>query len=302
MCGSAHTVKNGVRYGRQTYRCSDCGYQFRNDRLPSDETLWRLYQENKQTVSELAALFSVSPSTIKRRLRCVTGEWRQPPLKGAGFVHLDATYWGRNSGLLLAMDSRTGQVLYLLFIKHESASDYVGAVESIERRGYVIKGLVIDGTKSLFRLFGGRRIQMCQFHMRQIIRRYLRKNPRLLAARDLKALTDGLCQADEATFNHDFQAWKDKWRDTLERRTTCKDGKRRYRHRRLRSAMHSLEYYLPYLFTFRKEDCEGMPNTNNKIEGTFTDLKKNLNTHSGMSDTNRKRFVSRFFEALTRCS
>ena len=34
-----------------------------------------------------------------------------------------------------------------------------------------------------------------------------------------------------------------------------------------------------------------MPNTNNKIEGTFTDLKKNLNNHSGMSTKNRKRFI-----------
>ena len=42
-----------------------------------------------------------------------------------------------------------------------------------------------------------------------------------------------------------------------------------------------------------------MPNTNNKIEGTFTDLKKNLNNHSGMSQENRKRFISGFFLALT---
>jgi hypothetical protein len=41
-----------------------------------------------------------------------------------------------------------------------------------------------------------------------------------------------------------------------------------------------------------------MPNTNNKIEGTFTDLKKNLNNHSGLTRENRKRFISGFFLAL----
>lgn len=302
VCGSAHTMKNGVRNGRQTYRCADCGHQFRNGRLPCEETLWKLYQENKQTVNELAERFSVSPSTIKRRLRNVTGEWEQPPLGGSGFVHLDATYWGRNSGLLLAMDSRTGQVLYLSFIRHECANDYMEAVESIERRGYTIRGLVIDGTKSLFKLFAGRRIQMCQFHMMQIIRRYIRNSPRLLAARELKELVAGLCRSDRDTFSASFNAWKEKWRETIGYRVECKDGKRRYRHGRLRSAMHSLEYYLPFLFTFQEKDCCGMPNTNNKIEGTFTDLKKNLNTHSGMGEANRKRFVSRFFLALTRCS
>ena len=58
-------------------------------------------------------------------------------------------------------------------------------------------------------------------------------------------------------------------------------------------------FYLPYLFTYQREDCKGMPNTNNKIEGTFTDLKKKLNNHSGLTKENRKRFISGFFLALT---
>ena len=41
-----------------------------------------------------------------------------------------------------------------------------------------------------------------------------------------------------------------------------------------------------------------MPDTNNKIEGTFTDLKKNLNNHSGLTQENRKQFISGFFLAL----
>ncbi len=40
-----------------------------------------------------------------------------------------------------------------------------------------------------------------------------------------------------------------------------------------------------------------MPNTNNKLEGIFTDLKNNLNNHSGMTIKNRKRFICEFFLA-----
>ena len=29
VCGSSHTVKNGIRNGVQLYKCRDCGYQFR---------------------------------------------------------------------------------------------------------------------------------------------------------------------------------------------------------------------------------------------------------------------------------
>ena len=43
---------------------------------------------------------------------------------------------------------------------------------------------------------------------------------------------------------------------------------------------------------------DGMPNTNNKIEGTFTNLKKRLNVHSGMTEKSRKRLICGFFLAL----
>lgn len=69
-------------------------------------------------------------------------------------------------------------------------------------------------------------------------------------------------------------------------------------YRRLKSAVRSIDFYLPYLFTCQEEGCEGMPNTNNKLEGTFTDLKKSLNNHSGMNGENRKRFICGFFLAL----
>ena len=88
--------------------------------MPDDPHLWRLYQENKQTVRELSGLLGVSESTIKRRLRNVSIEWEQPRLSGGGFVHLDATYWGHNWGIMLALDDATGNVLYLEFIKSET--------------------------------------------------------------------------------------------------------------------------------------------------------------------------------------
>ena len=62
--------------------------------------------------------------------------------------------------------------------------------------------------------------------------------------------------------------------------------------------MHSIDFYMLYLFTYQRENCEGMPNTNNKIEVTFTDLKNNLNNHSGMTEKNRKWFIFGFFLAL----
>ena len=298
VCGGTHTVKNGKRRGVQTYLCKGCGYQFRNSLGLKRDTLWRSYQDGKQTISELAAAYGVSDSTIKRRLREIEKVWAQPPLDGSGYVHLDATYWGHNWGVMLAIDESSGMPLYMAFIAHERVQDYVDAVRSIEERGYTIKGIVIDGMKSLFSEFSAYKIQMCQYHMIQIVRRYLTLHPRLLAARELKALVDNIVNEDGPEFESKYLHWKSQWVEMLNRRSTLKSGKTQFTHRRLRSAMHSVDFYLPYLFTYQQPECNGMPNTNNKIEGTFTDLKKNLNNHSGMSKENRKRFISGFFLAL----
>lgn len=237
VCGSKHTIKYGVRNGIQTYKCADCGYRFRNSKLPSDLELWKMYQENKQTVAELSASLGTSPSTIKRRLRNIEIEWKQPLLTGHGFVHLDATYWGRNDGVLAALDSQTGKILYLAFIKHERVSDYQAAVTSIEERGYKIDGIIIDGLQSLFTQFAAYKIQMCQFHMKQIVKRYLTLNPRLLASRTLNDIMKNLTSMQKDNFIEKYNGWKETWKETLNKRSQLKNGKTRYRHRRLRSAV-----------------------------------------------------------------
>lgn len=298
VCGSTHTKKNGVRRCVQLYKCQDCGYQFRGRVEVSEGVLWNAYLQEKQTIRELSGRYGMSVSTIKRRLQGIRREWVQPSLSGEGFVHLDVTYWGRSFGVLLALDSQTGIPLYMAFVRSETVKDYVDAVSSMEERDYSIRGLIIDGKQSLFRTFSEYRVQMCQFHMQQIVRRYLTLSPRMLASRELKELVGRLHKADEADFKRDYQEWKEKWEDTIGHKSLHKDGKTHYTHQRLRAAMNSLNFYLPYLFTYQREDCKGMPNTNNKIEGTFTDLKKNLNNHSGLTIENRKRFISGFFLAL----
>ena len=267
----------------------------------TDDELWTLYQAKKQTIVEIAASSGKSPSTVKRRLRGIAIKWEQPHLDGmSGFVHLDVTYWGRNWGVLLALDDATCRPLYVAFVKHETVADYVQAVETITRMGYTVKGIVIDGMRSLFDMFRDTyRIQMCQFHMRSIVDRYLTKKPKLKAAVALKELMGRLTVLDRDGFEKEFVKWIEDWDHTLNRRTVSKrTGKSHYTHKRLRTARNSVAFFLPYLFTYKEKGCEGMPNTNNKVEGVFTDLKKNLNNHSGMGEDGRKRFISGFFLAL----
>lgn len=297
FCQSSQVKRNGLNHGVQLYKCKLCGRQFlgRYHRLSSVQ-VWSAYLEGKQTIIEVAQCHQVSESTIKRLLRKSTFEWEQPTLTGrSGFVHLDATYWGRNWGIVLAIDEATGDVLYLAFIKHETIQAFVDAIAAIVTAGYTIKGIIIDGKIELFTAFADYPIQMCQFHMIQIVKRYLTKNPKMNASKELMLLCRYMIKSCEVDFVRDYEAWKKRWHDFLNKRTTHKDGKTYYLHRRVRTLVHSIDFYLPYLFTFQKPECVGMPNTNNKIEGTFTDLKKNLNNHSGLTIDHRRQFIIAYF-------
>ena len=298
ICKSNKIVRNGTRNSVQLYKCNTCKCQFRNIQEISLIDLWDKYQNGKQTIKELSTIYKVSESTIKRLLQKIKKEWNQPPLKGSGFVHLDVTYWGHNFGVFLAIDSATGKVLYMAFVKNETIQDYKNAIESITERGYIIRGIIIDGKQHLFKIFSNYPIQMCQYHMIQIVKRYLTNNPKMHVSKELKELISRLTTIKKCDFENEYNSWKSKWEKTLNRRSLLKSGKTTYTHRRLRSAMNSIDFYLDFLFTYQKEECKGMPNTNNKIEGTFTDLKKNLHNHSGLSMENRKRFICGFFLAL----
>ena len=101
VCKSTNTIKFGKRKGVQTYKCKDCGYRFRNNTFPDKSTLWEEYQSNKQTVTELAARYGVSESTIKCLEVVVSIPWLCFSDCGDGYVHLDATYWGHNWGIMV---------------------------------------------------------------------------------------------------------------------------------------------------------------------------------------------------------
>lgn len=297
-CNSANVKKNGCRNKIQLYLCRDCGKQFRGGFKLSVQTIWNEYLEGKQTITEIAERYHVSTSTVQRMLRKHVLEWKQPDLWGyTGYVHLDATYWGHNWGVMLGIDDATGKVLYMAFVKHETTMSYKIAVEEIIIAGYHIRGIIIDGKQELFDAFQAFPIQMCQFHMLQIVRRYLTRNPKMNASRDLLDLFECMTYLDADLFWHEYKAWKNKYDAFLNKRTVHKDGKTYYLHRRIRTLVKSIEFYKPYLFTYQLPECEGMPNTNNKIEGTFTDLKKNLNNHSGLTTEHRRQFIIAYFLA-----
>lgn len=212
-------------------------------------------------------------------------------------VLMDTTYFGRKFGVMVFKDSISGQILCKQYVKTETNALYLFGVEEITRRGITIQSIICDGRKGLFQLFEGMPLQMCNFHQVAIIRRYLTKKPKMQASKELWELTLLLVHTDKESFTGGLQYWFSKWELFLNERKTAANGRKRYVHKKLRSAYRSLKTNLPYLFTWYDNMHLNMPNTTNAIDGHFADLKNKLRNHNGLSIARKKKFIDEFFKA-----
>lgn len=209
---------------------------------------------------------------------------------------MDTTYFGRNWGVVVLMNKADGKKLWRKYVKNEKLLDYQEGIDFIQAKDYQVSGLVCDGLKGIFKQFSQFPVQMCQRHQIDIVRRYLTRNPKLQAGKELYFLIKNITKLSKNEFVMLFEQWTEKWNDFLKERTEDElTGKSHFTHKKLRNAYLSIKNNLPYLFVFEK--VSGMPNTNNALEGSFTALKNHLRNHNGMSKENRKRFIDEFFKA-----
>jgi transposase-like protein len=211
---------------------------------------------------------------------------------------MNTTYWGWSFGVVVFKDFRTKKILWHKYIrKKETLSDYQEGVDWLANNDFLIEGLVCDGLRGMFQLFSVYPVQMCQFHQVSIVRRYLTKQPELKASKELLSVVKMMSHTDKESFSDLFLDWEMEWSNFLKERSfDKKTGKTRYTHKRLRSAYLSLKRNVKYLWTFSDFDKIGIPNTNNALEGTFTDLKTKLRNHNGLAQNRRKVFIDEYFK------
>ncbi len=175
---------------------------------------------------------------------------------------------------------------------HETIELYRKGKEYIEQHGFVITAVVLDGKPGVRRVFGDIPVQMCHFHQRQIINRYLTTKPKLLASKELRKIVSTLTKTNETTFTNSLSGWYETWRDFLNEKTIHPEtGRWYYTHKRVRSAYRSLRNNLPFLFTYEQYPHLHIPNTTNSLDGFFNRLESLLNVHRGMNRKRRRKIM-----------
>jgi len=203
---------------------------------------------------------------------------------------IDATFFGREYGFLVFHDCQ--KVVYFKEIKTESVKDFREGIIALKAANYSICSVTIDGRRGYInnvkKLLGNVPIQMCLFHQKAIIRRYITDHPRSSCGKDLKQLTYLLCKSkSHQEFIDQFYFLKEKYHGFLHQRNELGD----YRHKALRAAFRSIDCNMLYLFTYSDIKNSNIPPTNNHLEGMFGHIKERVKIHRGLAKNRKKKAV-----------
>lgn len=249
-------------------------------------------------MSDIAEQLGVSSRTVHRYLASVYTESLPSLTPGDVVVLMDATYWGRNFGVVIMKDHLSGRVLWYKFInKKETLADYREGIDSLLAKGCRIQAIVSDGLKGLREQFPRHLFQLCQFHQQKTVITRLTLHPKLPASQELLGIARLLCHTDKESFVAALDHWCDKWKGFINERAKGSDGKTHYIHKNTRSAYLSLRRNMKWLWTWYDHPEIDIPNTNNELEALNSVLKAKLNVHKGLTVERRKALIQGLINA-----
>ena len=208
----------------------------------------------------------------------------------------DCSFFGKKEneqwGVIVFRDAREKENLWWQFINTEKIIYYQRGLDFLLKKSYKVLSVTVDGYRGLTNVFANYPVQFCHFHQKQIIRRYVTKNPRLEAGLDLKEIVEKLGEIGSYEFGCYLLTYINHYKDFLDEITIDPVTKRRYyTHRRLRSAVKSLQTNLPYLFSYEDYPELKIPTTSNTLESHFSHIKDVVRIHRGLKRNIKEKLI-----------
>lgn len=246
--------------------------------------------EHKQTLDELSKRYHLAIETIRRNFcKKVRVKWRPPTCVGSVNLVADATYFSRSDGVLVFRGNQ--QNIDISFIKSETRKVFIRRFKQLDKLGIIFKSITLDGKKGIIKLcselYPNTPIQFCQFHQKQIIRRYLTCKPKTHCGRQIQNLMKKLKDHEEESFTEALYHLKLEHDDFLQER----NASGQFKHRSVRSALRSLTTNMPYLFAYKKYPELNIPNTTNSCDGSFGQWKYRVELHRGLKRYRRNKLI-----------
>jgi hypothetical protein len=216
---------------------------------------------------------------------------------------VDALYFGERTEdtswcAVCFRDPNRKENLWWSFGKTETTGIYLQGRAYLENLGYTILSVTGDGFGGLRTAFSDISLQMCHVHMERIVIHSTTRKPILEAGQTLLALIKTLHYSDAFTFKNYFKKYVEKYQSFLNEKTiNLLTGEKTLTHEPLHRAVLSIMRFLPYLFTFEKD--ENISRTTNSLEGHFSHVRDIVGVHRGLSRSHLEKVLNSIFLAST---
>jgi hypothetical protein len=254
------------------------------------DRLYKAYSLERQTFSNLEQRTGISTRTLRRKFDQHTPKIVLPNVSPTPLaLTFDATFFGRRYGFMIYRAD--GKNIHWQEIESETLAIAEEGLRYLTAQGWLFSSVTIDGKKGVISLvktlFPTMPVQMCLFHQKQIVRRYLTTQPKTRCGKEIQILTSFLIHLDEAFFLDCLADIKLRYEDFLQERHEQK----RFKHKKIRSALRSLTFHAPYLYTWKNYPNLEIPPTTNSCDGSFSHWKNKVKIHRGLTPTRRAKMI-----------
>ena len=288
-CGDSHIKKDWFKRWKQRYKCCNCWYVFQNNsRNYQSSKLWNDYTNHKQTYKELWEKYKKDVTTISRQLDKY--KVKKVNIKPQPTVLIiDTTYFWRSFWIMVFRSYELKRNLLRKEVKRETLEEYKSWIEELENQWWTIKAIVCDWKRWLLNM--KRPVQMCIFHQKAILRRYLTKNPILEPNKELKDIWSLIWDIRKDTLRAMLNDRYSRYKVFLNDR----NDKWKYIHERTRKAYKSIVRNINNLYVFKEYEWKiEIPKTSNDLESLFSRLKQRIRIHRWLKKERKLKLIDSF--------
>jgi len=203
---------------------------------------------------------------------------------------MDTTYFWRKYGIMVFRSYELKKNILRKEVKWETIQDYKDGIKTLQDQWWIIKAIVCDWKRWLL-WWLNLPVQMCIFHQKQIMRRYITKTPKLEANRELQIISWFIWDLKKSTIQERLNDRYNRHKEFL----LEKNDNGNYVHTRTRKAHRSLKNNLQYLYTFSDYRwIIDIPRTTNSIESVFSHMKQKVWLHRWLRKDRKLRLIDEF--------
>ena len=205
---------------------------------------------------------------------------------------IDTTYFWRKYGYMIfrAWFPKENKWKNLLWykVKYETNDKYREWFNFLKDKWRKIIWIVCDWRQWLLWWFWEIPTQMCVYHMKQILTRYLTRKPKLEQNRKLKIIWSCIWEYPKEDIELALKIWHEENKSRLNE----KNYKWNYIHIRTRKAYSSMKRKLYWCYSFKEYPELWIPNTNNSLESINSHLKTKIRIHRWLVEKKKEIFTS----------